>query len=96
MSSSEKHYLIKLKIFAEKVLVQERILNHEMSRSTFCFADAQTCLLLKEYAIQYFLLSPRDILGSKRSKCLRDSAEMLSEIIMLMDGRDEDAMRVTN
>lgn len=81
---------------AEKVLVQERILNHKNVSKYLLFADAQTCPLLKEYAIQYFLLSSRDILRSEHSKCLRDSAEMLSEIIMLMDGRDEDAMRVTN
>ena len=48
------------------------------------FADAQSCPLLKEYAISYFLLHSREILKSVHSKHLRESGEVLSEIIVLM------------
>ena len=58
------------------------------------FADAQSCPLLKEYAISYFLLHKSVVLKSEHSKELRESGELLAEIMLLMDNQD-DEMTVT-
>ena len=43
---------------------------------------------MKEYAISHFRLHSREILNSEHSKRLRESGEMLSEIIMFMSDED--------
>ena len=69
-------------MFVENVLVRERIVTKENVADYILFADAQSCPLLKEYAISYFLLYHREVLKSEQSKRLREYGELLSEIMI--------------
>ena len=94
IDAANRYELVELKIDIENVLICERIMNRENVSDWILFADAQCCTLLKEYAISYFLLDSSDILRSEHSKRLRESGEVLSEIMMLMADGDE-GMTVT-
>ena len=94
IDAANRFELVELKLDIEKVLVRERILDKENVADFIVFADAKTCPLLKEYAIAFFLLHGKEILKSDHSKCLRESAEVLSEIMMLMFDPQEDGMTV--
>ena len=59
------------------------------------FADAQSCPLLKEYAITFFLVHYKEVLKSEHSKCLKDSGEMLSEIMLLMQPENVEGETMT-
>lgn len=96
ISAANRFELIDMKVAVENVLVAERILNRKNVSDFILFADAQSCPLLKEYATSYFLLHAKEILQSQHSKRLRESAELLSEIIILQNTTpDEDLMSVT-
>ena len=94
IDAANRFELVELKLAIEKVLVCERILNKANVADYILFADAQSCPLLKEYAISYFLLHAKEILNSGYSRCLRESGELLSEIIKLMADKGEDGMDV--
>ena len=72
-----------LKMFVENGLVRKRIMTKENVADYILFAHAQSCALLKEHAISFFLVHQREVLQSGHSKCLRDSAKLLSEIKLL-------------
>ena len=90
ISASNKYELVELKMIVENTLVKERIMTKQNVSDYILFADAQSCALLKEYAIAYFLQHHRDVLQSENSKELRKSAELLSEILMLTGGENQD------
>ena len=90
ISASNKYELVELKMIVENTLVKERIMTKQNVSDYILFADAQSCALLKEYAIAYFLLHHREILQSENSIELRKSAELLSEILMLTGRENED------
>eukprot|EP00956_Cyclotella_meneghiniana_P005835 scaffold7611_cov47-Cyclotella_meneghiniana.AAC.3 len=94
IDAANKYELIELKIAVENVLVRERILNRENVADYILFADAQSCPLLKEYAIS-FLVFNSDVLQLEESKHLRESGELLSEIIIIQSRSDEEGMSVT-
>lgn len=94
IDASNRFELIELKMAVENLLVRECILNKENVCEYILFSDAQSCPLLKEYAISYFLLNAQEILQSDHSKQLRESSELLSEIIVFQ-GRGLGEMRVT-
>jgi hypothetical protein len=69
----------------ENMLVQECVMTQEnASDYILLFADAQSCPLLKEYAVSFFLLHSQEVLKSKHSKQLRESGELLSEMLILV------------
>jgi hypothetical protein len=84
INAANKYELIELKMGVENILVKECILTKENVADYILFADAQSCPLLKEYSTTFFLLHFRELLKSEHSKCLRDSGELLSEIMLLM------------
>ena len=56
------------------------------------FADAQSCALLKEYAISFFVAHHKEVLKSKHSQCLMQSSKLLTEMIsdiLLLAGPDK-------
>ena len=95
IDTSNKYELTQLKMSVENVLVRERIITNENVVDYILFADAQSCALLKEYAISFFLMNHREILKSEHSKCLKDSGELMTEIMMLMNPRNEDDETMT-
>jgi speckle-type POZ protein len=90
IDAANKYELIELKMAVENALVRERVMTKKNVADYILFADAQSCALLKEYAISYLLLHSKHILKSEHSKCLRESGEVLSEIVMLMSENDDD------
>ena len=86
IDAANRYELIELKVDVENVLVRERVMNKENVSDWILFADAQCCPVLKEYAISYFRLHSLEILKSEHSRRLRESGEVLSEIMILMVG----------
>jgi hypothetical protein len=85
-----------MKLAVENDLVRECIIDKTNVADYILFADAQSCALLKEYAISFLALHAKEILKSEHSKRLRESAELLSEIIVLTNEDDVDTMTVTD
>ena len=97
IDAANRYELIELKMLVENVLVGERIMTKKNVADYILFADAQSCPLLKEYAIAFFSAHCREVLKSEHSKCLRDSGELLSEIMLLMNPDDvEDKTTTVN
>jgi hypothetical protein len=96
LNAANKYELPALKMHVENTLVRERIMNKKNVSDWILFADAHSCPLLKEYAIFYFLLHAKEILRSEHSKRLRESGELLSEVIMLMSMGEHDDTRTVN
>ena len=84
IDAANKYELISLKMHVENVLVHERIMRKENVVNCILFADAQCCPLLKEYAMAFFSVHCSDILKSEHSKCLKESGDLMSEIILFM------------
>lgn len=91
INAANKYELVQLKMAVENALVRERVMTKRSVADFILFADAQSCPLLKEYAISYFSLHYREILQSEHSKNLRASGELLSEILLLMGPGNEEA-----
>ena len=94
IDAANRFELVELKLAIERLLVRERILDKTNVADYIVFADAQSCPLLKEYAISYFLLHAKEILNSDYSKALRESGELLSEIIKMLTSQDENGIGV--
>lgn len=94
IDAANRFELVEFKMAIERVLVRERILDKTNVADYILFADAQSCPLLKEYAISFFALHAKEILNSDCSASLRESRELLSEIIKSMADQDEDDMTV--
>ena len=86
---ANRYEMTGLKMSVENILVRERVMTKENVADYILFADAKCCPLLKEYAICYFLMYHKEVLKSEHSKCLRDSAALLSEIMLLMNNGNE-------
>ena len=81
-----------LKMIAESTLVSKRVVDISNVADYIFFADAKTCPLLKEYAISYFIAHSKDILKSKYLAKLKESGDLMEEIMSAMaDGMDRNA-----
>eukprot|EP00956_Cyclotella_meneghiniana_P016812 scaffold26860_cov62-Cyclotella_meneghiniana.AAC.7 len=89
IDAANKYELVDLKMAVEHVLVRERILTTENVSDYILFADAQSCPLLKEYAIAFLRLNAKEVIESEHSKCLKESGELLAEIMVLFAGGNE-------
>ena len=95
IDAANKYELIELKMIVESVLVRERIITKKNVADYILFADAQSCPLLKEYALSFFLMHYKELLKSEHSKRLRDSGELMTEIMMLMDPNENKAVSMS-
>ncbi|KAL7508083.1 hypothetical protein ACHAXN_005168 [Cyclotella atomus] len=89
INAANKYELVGLKMSVENVLVQECVISRENVSDYILFADAQCCPLLKEHAITFFLLNPHDVLRSEHSKQLRESGELMSEMLILVSNAND-------
>ena len=90
IDAADRYELVDLKMIVEHVLVRERILRIDNVCDYILFADAKSCPLLKEYAVTYLILNAKDVLKSEYSKPLKESGELLAEILMLVSDNNED------
>ena len=89
IDAANRYELVDLKMVVEHVLVRERILTTENVSDYILFADAQSCPLLKEYAMTYLIHHAEEVLKSVHSKRLRESGELLAEVMILMSRGNE-------
>jgi hypothetical protein len=94
INASNKYELIDLKMAVENILVRERVMTKKNVADYLLFADAQSCPLLKEYAMAFFVLHSKEVLRSEHSERLRESGELLSEIIIQIGVGDDNGMSV--
>eukprot|EP00956_Cyclotella_meneghiniana_P006247 scaffold8150_cov69-Cyclotella_meneghiniana.AAC.8 len=81
IDSANRYELVDLKMTVEHLLVREH---------------AQSCALLKEYAITFLRLNAKEVLGSDYSKCLKESCELLTEVLILFANSDNDEDTTVN
>ena len=93
IGAANKYELVEMKIVVENTLVKERILTEENVCDYILFADGQSCALLKEYAISFFIVHHQEVLKSKYLDQLKQSGELMSEIMLLM-GSESDKTNV--
>ena len=89
IDAANRFELVELKLAIERILVHDLIVDKTNVAEYIVFADAKSCPLLKEYAISFFLLHAKEILNSDNSKALRESGELLIEIMKIMADQDE-------
>lgn len=77
----------------KNTLVRERVLNKRNVADCILFAGTQSCPLLKGYAISFLAVHSTEVLKSEHSIRLRESNELLSEIIMQMGNENDDCHR---
>ena len=82
IDAANRFELTELKDAVEHNFVCERHVYEWNAADCIVFADAQSCPLLKEYAISVFLLFAKDILKSDDSEDLRESGELMSQIMV--------------
>eukprot|EP00956_Cyclotella_meneghiniana_P039659 scaffold176443_cov40-Cyclotella_meneghiniana.AAC.1 len=85
IDAANRYELVDLKIIVEHILVQERILTTRNVCDYLLFADAQSCPLLKEYAISFLRLNAREAMQSEPSQFLRESNQLLAEVVEAED-----------
>ena len=85
IDAANRYELVDLKIIVEHILVQERILTTRNVCDYLLFADAQSCPLLKEYAISFLRLNAREAMQSEHSQFLRESNQLLAEVVEAED-----------
>ena len=73
-----------LKMAAEAVLVEQEVVDVSNVVDYILFAHSKTCPLLKEYAISYFTSRAKDVFASESSAKLKESAELMQDIILAM------------
>ena len=95
IDAANRYELVELKMCVENVLVQERVVTNENVADYILFADAQCCPLLKEYAMVYFSTHCREVLKSEHSKCLKESGELMSEIMLHMHSENQNIKAMT-
>ena len=97
IDAANRYELVELKMLVENMLVRERGLTVENVAEYILFADAQCCPLLKEYAFAFFSVHSKQVLKLETSKCLKESGELLSEIILSMNpGNGEEDISTVN
>lgn len=84
LDAADRYGLIGLKQRVEATLVESLIVDKTNVADWLIFSDAKTCPLLKEYATLYFLSRSADILKSDRSKLLKESPKLLTELLLEM------------
>ena len=86
---ANKYELPDLKMAVEHVLVRERILTTKNVCDYILFADAKSCPFLKEYAITFLRANAKEVLQSEHSLRLRESSELLTEVVVLSNEVDD-------
>ena len=89
ITAADKYGLVELKMIVENTLVQYCVINKTNVAEYLVLADSKNCSLLKEYATSYFLLHARDILKSSNSNKLRESTELLTELMLAMNEQND-------
>ena len=87
-----------LKLIAEAEIVKAGI-DAENAAELLMFADAHSCALLREAALEFCLAHPSDIRNSEGWKQLKESSELLAELVgasptQFSDDGEYDTMRV--
>lgn len=80
--ASNKYGVVGLKIAVENIIVELRAIGLKNAADYFVFADANTCPLLREYAMSYIMSRPDDVFNSEHSKCLNEAPELLQDLLI--------------
>ena len=76
--------VVGLKIAAETVLVQKRVINVINVVDWIQFAHSKTCPLLKEYAMSYFMARYRDVPKADSYNKMKQCPALMEEVMMAL------------
>lgn len=81
------------KMLVENALIEGCIFHHKNVVDYLLFAEANDCALLKEYAMDYFVLHVEDVLTSKYTKKLQAVPELMKEVLFAVAKSDKKAIQ---
>eukprot|EP00956_Cyclotella_meneghiniana_P037971 scaffold147162_cov74-Cyclotella_meneghiniana.AAC.9 len=84
---ADKYELLELKETVENALVRNCVVSKSNVSDYILFAASKNCPMLKEYAVSFFMLNAQDVLKSDSSLQLRESAEILTELMIAMGNK---------
>eukprot|EP00956_Cyclotella_meneghiniana_P009671 scaffold13379_cov23-Cyclotella_meneghiniana.AAC.3 len=84
---ADKYELLELKETVENALVRNCVVSKSNVSEYILFATSKNCPMLKEYAVSFFMLNAQDVLKSDSSLQLRESAEILTELMIAMGNK---------
>lgn len=90
---ADKYELLQLKEIVEHALVRNCVIRKTNVSDYILFAAAKNCPMLKEYAVSFFVLNAQDVLKSESSLQLRESVDILTELMIAMGN---ELIQVTN
>mmetsp|Transcript_32085 Transcript_32085/g.67877 ORF Transcript_32085/g.67877 Transcript_32085/m.67877 type:complete len:379 (+) Transcript_32085:103-1239(+) len=82
IDAAHRYRLVGLKVAVENTLVASCGICLSNVAQYLLFADANTCPLLKEYATSFFVARAKDIMSTRYSEKLKQSPELLQELIL--------------
>mmetsp|Transcript_27963 Transcript_27963/g.52266 ORF Transcript_27963/g.52266 Transcript_27963/m.52266 type:complete len:387 (-) Transcript_27963:223-1383(-) len=91
IEAANRYEIVSLKMAVEKTLVEQQVINLRNVADWLVFADSTTCALLKEHALAYFKCRAKDVLAHKSSADLKESPQLLQEVILAMSSNLPDA-----
>ena len=95
IEAANRYGIIGLKLAVETALVERCVITIDNVVDWILFADAKTCPLLKEYATNYFVAHATDVLNSDSSKKLKESPQLLSELLLASNSPKNDCFEQT-
>lgn len=91
---SHQFHVHDLKMLAENALVRACVVNNKNVVDYLLFAEANNCAMLKEYAMNYFVIHVEDVLTSKNTKKLQEVPELMKEVLFAVARKgDEKTMQ---
>ena len=84
ISAADRFGVVGLKLEVEATFVQYGFISISNVVDVMLFADAKTCPLLKEYSLSYFVARAKDILQLESSSKLKESADLMHELMTLI------------
>ena len=89
IEAANRYGVVGLKLAVETALVETNIITMDNVVDWIVFADAKTCPLLKEHATNYFSVMAKDIIKSETWKKLKESPDLMEEMIFAMSNTPE-------
>ena len=89
IEAANRYGIVGLKLAVETALVKRCVVDMENAVDWILFADAKTCPLLKEHATNYFSVMAKDIIKSETWKKLKESPDLMEEMIFVMSNTPE-------
>lgn len=96
LEAADRFGFVQLKLVTQAEIVSSGLISVENAADLLVFADAHNCALLKEAAMDFFVSNRKDVMSTNGFSRLKESNQLLSELMDKALSPDEDGMRVAS